>query len=75
MTARDSNVKKYYTVKQNLAWQYQLLCEKLLAEKQQKTKDFTNNSFEEDQPNTSSDILPPTSKHPQMRNAILPNCL
>jgi hypothetical protein len=60
MTAMDSNVKKYHTVKQNLAWQYQLLCEKLQAEKQQKTKDFSNNSFEEVQPNTSSDILPPT---------------
>jgi hypothetical protein len=51
-----------------------MLCEKLQAEKQQKTKDLSNNSFE-DQPNTSSDILPPTSKYPQMQNAIPPNFL
>jgi len=74
MTAIDSNVKKYHTIKQNLASQYQLLCEKLQAEKEQKTKDFSNSSFE-DQPNTSSDILPPISKHPQMQNTMLPNFL
>ena len=43
MTEINSNVKKYDTVKQNLAWQYQLWCEKFQAEKQLKTKDFSNN--------------------------------
>jgi hypothetical protein len=71
ITAIDSKVKSIIRSKEKLAWYYQLLCEEAKDDKQLKTKDFSNNSCTADQPNTSSDILPSTLKHPQMQNAIL----